>query len=71
MIGNRIKELRIKYNMSQGELAEKLYVTPQAISRWENNLVEPSLSTVIELAKIYNVQTDYLLEMDLIKNKNR
>ena len=55
--------------MSQSVLAKKLYVTPQAISRWENNLVEPSLSTVVELAKIFNVQTDYLLEMDIIRKE--
>ena len=65
MIGNKIKELRKKYKMTQKALAKKLYVTPQAISRWENGIVEPSLQAVVEIAIIFNVQTDYLLEVDL------
>ena len=65
MIGNKIKELRKRYKMTQKTLAKKLYVTPQAISRWENGIVEPSLQVVVNIAIIFNVQTDYLLEVDL------
>lgn len=61
MIGDKIKELRSNNKMTQKELAEILYVTPQAVSRWENGIVEPSLATVIEIAKIFHINTDELL----------
>ena len=61
MIGEKIKELREKYNITQKELAEILFVTPQAISRWENGKVEPSLAMVVKIAKYFNVNTDELL----------
>ena len=63
MIGNKIKELRAKFNITQKELAEVLYVTPQAISRWETGKVEPSLATVVEIAKFFHINTDELLEV--------
>ena len=49
--------------MTQKDLAEVLYVTPQAISRWENGKVEPSLATVVEIAKFFHINTDELLEV--------
>lgn len=67
MIGEKIKELRINNKMTQKELAEKLYVTAQAVSRWENGEVEPSLSTLVEISKIFNVSTDELLNLDIKK----
>ena len=39
-IGNNIKRLRIKKGLTQKDLADKIHVTFQAVSRWENNLVE-------------------------------
>ena len=50
MIGEKIKSLRLENSLTQKELAEKLYVTAQAVSRWENNEVEPSISTIAEIA---------------------
>jgi len=64
MIGKKIKEFRNKCKMTQKELADILYVTPQAVSRWENGIVEPSLSAVVEMAKIFHVNTDDLLEVN-------
>ncbi|MEG0529417.1 MAG: helix-turn-helix transcriptional regulator, partial [Bacilli bacterium] len=43
MIGDNIRRLRLKNGFTQKELAEKLFVTGQAVSRWENGDVEPSL----------------------------
>ena len=62
MIGKKIKELRVKNNMTQKDLADMLYVSGQAVSRWENEEVEPSLGTIKEMAKIFNVSIDELLE---------
>ena len=47
--------------MTQKQLADKLFVTAQAVSRWENGDVEPSLSTLAELARIFGVSTDEIL----------
>ena len=69
MIGEKIKELRINNKMTQKDLAEKLYVTAQAVSRWENGEVEPSLSTIVEIAKIFNVSTDELLNLNVGKEE--
>ena len=53
MIGANIKKLRMQHGMTQKNLADKLFVSAQAVSRWENNEVEPSISTILELAKIF------------------
>ena len=64
MIGNNIKRLRTQRGMTQKNLADRLFVSPQAVSRWENNEVEPSLGTITEMAKIFNVTTDEILNAD-------
>ena len=64
MIGDNIKKLRNKSGMTQKSLAEQLFVTAQAVSRWENNEVEPSLSTIAEMARIFNVRTDEILGVE-------
>ena len=60
MIGENIKKLRTQNQMTQKDLADKLFVTSQAVSRWENGEVEPSLSTLQEIAKIFNVTMNEL-----------
>lgn len=61
MLSQNIKELRNKNQWTQKELAEKLHVTSQAISRWEKGEVEPSVSTIGEMARIFNVTTDEII----------
>lgn len=61
MLGDKIKKIRNEKGMTQKDLADKLFVTAQAVSRWENNEVEPSVSTVFEIAKIFNVTVGELL----------
>ena len=61
MISENIKNLRNKTGMTQKELADKLYVTPQAVSRWENGEVEPSIDAISTMAKIFNVTTDEII----------
>lgn len=61
MLGEKIKELRIKNSLTQKDLADKLYVTAQAVSRWEKNEVEPSVSTITELSKIFGIPVNELL----------
>lgn len=64
MIGETIKRLRQENDLTQKDLAEKLFVTAQAVSRWEKDEVEPSLATIVEMAKIFNVTVSELLGED-------
>ncbi len=61
-----LKKLRVRNNLSQIELAEKLNVKQYVISSWETGRSEPSINQLIELANIFKVPTDYLLNKDLI-----
>ena len=58
---NRIKELRLSLDLTQAELAQKIGFNQTAIGKYERNELEPSVSTLIKLADIFNVSTDYLL----------
>ena len=69
-LGNKIKTLRKEHNLTQENLAEMLGVSYQAISRWENNITSPDISTLPILANIFNVTVDYLLDVNIIKNED-
>lgn len=58
---NIIFELRTKNGLSQDELAEKLYVTRQAVSRWENDETVPNPETLKLLSKLFDVSINTLL----------
>lgn len=60
-IANRLLEQRKKHNLSQEELAEKLGVSRQAISKWERNEANPDTDNLIALAKIYGISLDELV----------
>ena len=66
-IGNKIADLRKKNGLSQEELAEKVGVTRQTISKWELEETSPDLKQARELSKIFNVSLDELTDND-IKN---
>lgn len=69
MLGEKIKELRKKNNISQEELAEELKVSRQSVSLWENDQTLPSLDKIVAIAKFFNVSTDSLLETDVEHEK--
>ncbi len=56
-----ILELRTQKGMSQDELAEKLFVTRQAVSRWENGETTPNIETLKLLSKLFDVSINTLL----------
>ena len=58
---NRLYELRKKHNLSQEELAEKLGVSRQAVSKWERSEASPDTDNIIALAKIYGLTLDELI----------
>lgn len=63
-LGERIYKLRTEKNLSQGDLAERLEVSRQSVSKWENNNAVPDLEKIIKLSEIFEVTLD-----DLVKGK--
>lgn len=61
MVGDNIKKFRTEKGLTQKDLAEQLFVTAQAVSRWENGEVEPSISTVAKIANIFDVSVDEIV----------
>lgn len=64
-IGNKIMNLRKKNGLSQEELAEKIGVARQTISKWELGETSPDLKQAKELSKIFNVSLDELVDNDI------
>ena len=60
----RVKELREKSGLSMDQLAKQLGVTKSRVNMWENNGTIPRMNVLVELAKFFNVTTDYLLGND-------
>ncbi len=63
-LGNRIALYRKQNNYTQEELASKLNVSSQAVSKWENDLSIPDISLLIDLANLFNVTLDTLVKGD-------
>ncbi len=61
-LGERIYRLRSENNLSQGELAEKLDVSRQAVSKWENNISIPELDKIAAMSELFGVTTDELIK---------
>lgn len=66
--GERISKLRKGKNITQDELASKLYVTDKTISSWESNRTEPSLEMIIKLSEVLECSASYLLYGDNSKD---
>lgn len=60
-LGKRIAEHRKRLGLTQDQLAEKLGITAQAVSKWENDLSCPDIATLPKLAEIFGITTDELL----------
>ena len=60
--GQIIKILRTDFGMTQDCLAEKLYVSRQLVSAWENGTRRPDYRTVCEIAGIFGEDTDYIID---------
>ncbi len=63
----KLYSLRKSKDLSQDELAEKLGISRQAVSRWEMGTAEPSAQNLIEIGKLFGVSIDYLLKDDAEK----
>lgn len=69
-IGNTIKELRKEKNLTQEQLAERLGISFQAISKWENNIALPDITLVPGIARVFGVTTDKLFAYNLKEIEN-
>ena len=61
-LGTKISELRKARGMTQDELADKMGVSPQAVSKWENDLSMPDLPVLIELSDFFHISLDDFLK---------
>ncbi len=68
-IGQILKELRKANGMTQEQVAEALNVSFQSISRWENGLSYPDITLIPIIARLFNVSTDTLFDMDTTDRK--
>lgn len=64
-LGKKIAELRKKNNLSQEELAEKVGVARQTISKWETGDTTPDINQVKVISKIFNISIDELVDNDI------
>lgn len=65
----QIKKYRTELHLSQEELAEKVYVTRQTISNWENEKSYPDIHSLLLLSSLFNVSLDQLIKGDIEKMK--
>jgi len=66
---DRIKSLRAEEGLSALELAKKLGKSESAIRMWESGKAKPDADTLVELSRLFNCTTDYMLGLDDYKNK--
>ena len=65
ILADKIIRLRKKNGWSQEELADKMNVSRQAVSKWESAQTIPDLGKILQLGEIFGVTTDYLLKDDM------
>ena len=61
----KLRQCREKEGLSQADVATRLNVTRQAVSKWENGINEPDINTILKLSDIYSVTLDDLLREDM------
>ena len=69
ILAEKILRLRKKNGMSQEELAEKLNVSRQSVSKWESAASIPDIAKILDMAKLFGVTTDYLLKEEMVEEE--
>lgn len=64
-LGKRIKDLRNAHNWNQDELAEKMFVSRQTISNWENEKSYPDIQSILLLSNLFEISLDQLVKGDV------
>ena len=68
-LGNQIKKYRNELEISQEKLAEKIYVSRQSISNWENDKNYPDINSLIRLSQVFHISLDILIKGDVEEMK--
>ncbi len=68
-LGERIYELRSRAGLSQGELADRLDVSRQAVSKWENNSAVPELDKLLKMSELFEISLDGLVKGEAKEEK--
>ena len=71
ILADKIMEERKKLGLSQEELAEKLSVSRQSVSKWEGAQSVPDINRILQMAEIFGVSTDYLLRDEMEKKPEK
>ena len=71
MLPERLKELRTNAKMSQKELAKKLFMSQQAIAKWETGTATPNPETLVKISAIFDVTVDQLLGSQSVLQHDR
>jgi len=64
MFGERIKELRNNHTWTQQELGDRLGVSKQSVSNWENGNIMPSIDVLVRMSDLFQTSTDYILNRE-------
>ncbi|MDO4650221.1 MAG: helix-turn-helix transcriptional regulator [Eubacteriales bacterium] len=67
ILADKLNQLRTSSGLSQEELAEKMNVSRQSVSKWESGNSIPGMDKIVELSNIFGVSSDYLLKDDLVE----
>ena len=65
IIGEKISLLRKRNGWSQEELADKMNVSRQSVSKWESAASIPDMNRILEMSRIFDVSCDYLLKDEI------
>ena len=70
-LGLKIKDLRIKHGLTQDDLANKLGVSFQTISKWENLVTMPDITLLPEISEVFGITIDELFDLSIEQRMNR
>ena len=70
-IGKNIKFFRKELKMTQSELADLLFISPQMVSRYENNIAAPDIATVAKICSIFHISIDILCGLESTSKDKR
>ena len=70
-LGKKIRQLRFKSGLTQEQLAEKLGIGPQSVSKWETSVAMPDITTLPLLAEIFGTSIDDLFDLSVEQRLNR
>ena len=68
-LGEQIKKYRAKANLSQEELADRIFVSSQTISNWENDKNYPDIKSIVLMSEVFQVSLDNLIKGDIERMK--